>query len=885
MKLKQYLLLSLMSATLLLLTGCGGDEENDSTNNNVKPPNINLVYTQEASPQNPDPKTTGEGYYLDAAVEGLSYYCGKYEGVTNEKGRFWYEKKHSCSFYIGKLHIRTIPASKLKDNRIVIQESDPKVAQLLLTLNSNSNRSHIQIDATLSRTFNDDTYYKQSIQDADLHDLIEHTKEQFAQQGITLALTEVSENDAKAHIKESYTQSCGQQNFLLSTPKKADFLPQCPHQEESSDNIDTAIPTTQTPTTNTPPKNNTKKHYAHLPSKKEISDAMAVKFLNMATFGATQTQVEELKNMGIEAWVDHYLNMPYDAQQDSLLRKVIKRCTDIDYHSYDSTKHTVDEWLGTGITYRNQLRFFNQRKINGIHEIDHHFSLLFDQQIRGRNQLRQRVAYALSQLIIASESNDNFFHERGEALSYYYDLLMKHAFGKYRDLLYDVSLSPTMATFLTYASNPKAFVDPETNSTILPDENYGREIMQLFTIGLYQLNMDGTQIRENGQRVPTYTQEDVNNMSRVFTGLYYNNSQWGDTTFAADMTHPLACNQAYHDSEPKEVLGITLQGSDDCMQEVAAAVDMLMTHPNVAPFVAKKLILRLTKSNPTTAYVQRVAEVFAATQGDLKATIKAILLDEEIWKDIKEDRGTKIKEPYLAFTQMVRALEYKPVPSFYWTIPSNKSETQTIENPGFILDAYTRFPLYAYFGEFPTQSPSVFNFYDDAFQPDDDEFKIRGFVAPEIEIVTPKYAVAYNNFVSLLLYEASVPRVLERYGSSATPENNPKAYHASRTYMYQEYTEALPIAETNHFYDGLSKEEKTKAREKIATALVDLYSQKLLGKKLDSTQRQAIIEYYTKLNRWSNQNKDFAYKRREFIQFFVRPIILDILHTDTYMVN
>jgi len=464
---------------------------------------------------------------------------------------------------------------------------------------------------------------------------------------------------------------------------------------------------------------------------------------------------------------------------------------------------------------------------------------------------------------------------------------MKYAFGNYGDLLYDVSMSPTMATFLTYASNPKAFVDPDTNSTILPDENYGREIMQLFTIGLYELNMDGTEKRRDGKRIPTYEQEDVNNMSRVFTGLHYNNSQWGDTTFAADMTHPLVCDPQYHDSGPKTVLGITLQGSDDCAQDVRAAVDMLMQHPNVAPFVAKKLILRLTKSNPTTAYIRRVADVFATTHGDLGQTVKAILLDPEIWENIKEDRGTKIKEPYLAFTQMVRALEYKPLPTFYWTIPSNKTENAHIDDPGFILDAYTRFPLYAYFGQFPTHSPSVFNFYDDEFVPDDSEFKIRGFVAPELEIITPKYAVAYNNFVSTLLYEASVPRVLERYGSTATPENDPKAYHADRTYMYQEYTEAMPIADANHFYDGdLSASERTAARERMATALVDLYSQKLLGKKLDTDQRQAIIDHYRDLNRWSTQgSKSDAYRRREFVQFFVRPIVLDILHTDTYMVN
>ncbi len=942
---RQYAKSCLALGILFMLSGCGSDTTTSTTEATqpLSQPITTAPITNGDSTLTQ--QTSGEGYYIDTSVEGLAYQCGKFSGITDNNGGFQYEINQPCEFKVGALTIRQLDAAKLQKIKTIVVENDVKVAQLLLAIDTAEYSNQITIDPTIAKVFKEDSYFQQvSFETTSVSTLLEHTKESLETQGIFLTLPTISQEDVVAHLQSSFRKYCNQEGFVLTNENNSTFLGECNRQASMPDTPqpeNNASQHPETPSANTPDNNRTKNPhtsiennqstqeeiepeipqdnetdtrdeeqestplpsdenttdtettqpeqnpYGHLPKKEDITDAMAVKFLNMATFGATKSQIEEFKNMGAEAWVEYYLNMPYDEQQDSLLRKVIKRCTDIDYYSYDTVKHTVDEWLGTGITYRNQLRYFNQRKINGIHEIDHHFSLLFDQQIRGRNQLRQRVAYALSQIVIASESNDNFFHDRGEALSLYYDILMKYAFGKYRDLLYDVSLSPTMATFLTYANNPKKFVDPETNSTILPDENYGREIMQLFTIGLYQLNMDGTQIRENGQRVPTYTQEDVNNMSRVFTGLYYNNSQWGDTTFAADMTHPLACNQEYHDSEEKKVLGFTLQGSSDCMQEVAMAIDMLMTHSNVAPFIAKKLILRLTKSNPTTAYVQRVAEVFAATQGDLKATIKAVLLDEEIWKDITEDRGTKIKEPYLAFTQMVRALEYKPLPSFYWTIPSNKSETQTIENPGFILDAYTRFPLYAYFGEFPTQSPSVFNFYDDAFQPDDDEFKIRGFVAPEMEIITPKYAVAYNNFVSLLLYEASVPRVLERYGSDATPENNPKAYHASRTYMYQEYTEAMPIADANHFYDGdLSADEKRLARERIATSLVDLYSQKLLGKKLDNTQREAIINYYKNLNRWSTQgSKTDAYRRREFVQFFVRPIILDILHTDTYMVN
>jgi uncharacterized protein (DUF1800 family) len=623
--------------------------------------------------------------------------------------------------------------------------------------------------------------------------------------------------------------------------------------------------------------NTTTSSYDYIPKGSELTDAMAVKFLNMTTFGATPKLVKELKSKGVLNWVDEMLNTPYNPKKDSLLRKVIERCITIDAVSFDRkhTDLTVDDWLEDDNGY-----YFNRNKINGIKELDHHMTLIFDQHLRAKNQLRERVAYALSQIVIASESNDNFFKDRGEALSYYYDILNKHAFDNYADLLYDVSMSSTMATFLTYANNPKAYQDPDSGTTILPDENYGREIMQLFTIGLYKLNMDGTEVRKDGKRVPTYEQEDVNNMSRIFTGLQYRHANWGDSIYKADTTHPLICNMQYHDTEDKKILGTTISGGASCEDDIHSAINMLMNHPNVAPFISKKLILRLTKSNPKTDYVQRVASVFASTNGNLKETIKAILLDPEIWEDIKNNRGTKIKEPYLSATQVIRALDYKPTPWHEWVIPSTgRQQNQRIYNPGFITDG-----LYKYVGQYPTQSPSVFNFYDDAFEPDDSEFKIRGFVAPELEIITPMYDVAYNNFMSGLLYDTSISKIKDVKGEDVTPDTNAPYYRAFRTYMYVDYADALDIARNNHFADKLDNTQRAEARKQIATEIVDLFSQKLLGKILDDNTRNKIIDNY-KNGFWPSSTKTDARKMREFIQFWVRPIILEIIHTDEYMVN
>jgi len=615
---------------------------------------------------------------------------------------------------------------------------------------------------------------------------------------------------------------------------------------------------------------------SYIPKDSNLTDAMAVKFLNMATFGATPNLVRDLRSKGVVKWVDEQLAMEYSVEDESILHKLINFCLKVDWIRYsDDETLTIDDYLSE----ENDI-FFNQGRRNGLDEVAIHYSFLFDQNLQAKDQLRQRVAYALSQIIIASQSNDEFFTDRGEALSYYYDLLLQHAFGNYGELLYDISLSPTMATFLTYASNEKEYVDPETNATILPDENYGREIMQLFSIGLYELNINGTEKRVDGVRVPTYTQSDVNEMSKVFTGMYYAHSNWGDSILKGDTTHPLSCDENYHDMGQKSILGETIPAGQSCQADVRSAVNLLMKHSNVAPFISKKLILRLTKSNPTTAYIQRVAEVFEKSEGDLKATIRAVLLDEEIWENIKEDRGVKIKEPYIDFTQVVRAVDFQPLPWKEFQKASDSSEYVKVENPGFLTES-----LYGYLGENPTESPSVFNFYSDTFEPDDDEFKIRGFVAPELEIITAKYAVNYNNFLSTLLEDCSTQKRLYS-DESATPDAAPNLYRADRTYMYVDYKEAVDIAKNNGFGVELDSGNDEETKEKIATLLIDYYSQRLLGRKLTEDKRNAMIAHH-KDDYWRLRSDTTPLADMEFIleRYWIVPIILDITHTDEYMVN
>jgi len=630
--------------------------------------------------------------------------------------------------------------------------------------------------------------------------------------------------------------------------------------------------------------------YSYIPQKEQLSDAMAVKFLNMATFGATPELVQELKSKGVVAWVDDQLAMQYDPKKESILRKVIYRCINIAPQVYGitptDTNATIDSSYVDEFLIDDNGKNFNQNNRNGLSELKTHYSFVFDQHLRAKDQLRQRVAYALSQIIIASQSNDSFFTDRGETLSYYYDLLLKHAFGNYGDLLYDISLSPTMATFLTFANNEKEHTTAD-GVTVLPDENYGREIMQLFSIGLYELNMDGTEKRVDGHRIPTYEQTDVNEMSKVFTGLTYAHSRWGKILLKGDSTHPLDCYMQYHDTEEKHLLGAVLPSGQSCEEDVRSAVDLLMNHPNVAPFIAKKLILRLTKSNPTTQYVQRVAEVFAATGGDLKETIKAVLLDQEIWDNIKSDRGVKVKEPYIILTEVLRAMNFQPLPWFKYT---HDDRVYIEQNPGFLTES-----LYNYLGEFPTQSPTVFNFYDDAFEPDNYEFKVRGFVAPELEIYTAKYAVGLNNLIDTLSYETSIQRRIyynrkKENPYDYLPQKDPTRYKGwkTRTYMYIDFDEALDVARVNGFGPNLIENTNDAATTKrVMTALIDYLSYKLLGRKLNDEQRAMMIDRYgnMSLRKYNDTDLEHIIIKNDITVYRIVPMIMDIIHTDAFMVH
>ena len=902
----------LFFATLVTLgivfIGCGGGGGGSSTSSGASTKQTTTTTTDATNTTTTTgtttPKETIEsanvGYYVDAPIMGVAYKCGTKEGITDTQGRFYFQTDKACSFYLGNLLLRTLEAKQLKKG-VIVFEDNPKVARLLQTLNTSKESATLSVDALAVRALGEEKFQQTSIQNEQTEVLVAKIEDTIEQYGVVKDYKIASTTQVEEHLRQSYKNYCGSKEFLAMenaaekfgtcTTKPQTTNPTTPTtpNKNSADTNTTESDNNTTQTDTTPKETPVKKAYSeYIPQGDELSVAMAHKFLNMATFGATQELIKELQSKGVEKWVDVQLNMAYDEKKESILYGVLKTLlkTDAEYYGYDDTT-TPEDIIG-----KKTKKLFNVGKRNGPNELQHHSAQLFTRQVLDKAQLRQRVAYALSQIIVASESNDLFFYDKGEALSYYYDILLKNAFGNYGDILYDVSFSPAMGIFLTFVNNRKAYADAKTKTTILPDENYGREIMQLFSIGLYELNMDGTQKRVDGKRVSTYEQKDVNNMSRVFTGLGYENRLLGSESLWGDMIHPLKCTQNFHDEEAKEILGETLPAGQSCQEDIKSAIDLLMSHPNVAPFVAKKLIMRLTKSNPKPDYIQRVAEVFKDTHGDLKATIKAILLDEEIWEDIKADNGVKIKEPYMAFTALLRSVGLKALPYMKFN-PWRKKDVIQVDNAGIYLGergGYQIGSLYNTLGQWPTFSPSVFNYYEDDFTPDDYEFKVRGFVAPELEIVTAKYVVNTYSYLKTLLQQNAL-QYYDLDPSKDQVEEYMAKWRYDGFYGYIDYSDLVEIFAKGGAGESLKEvssdaKEKKAFFDKVIPQILDAVSIKLTGKVLPQKQREEMIAYYETFNNKYSSRKNTAEIRKNYLlRYLFVPMMLDIYQSDAFNVE
>jgi uncharacterized protein (DUF1800 family) len=442
------------------------------------------------------------------------------------------------------------------------------------------------------------------------------------------------------------------------------------------------------------------------PPTPAISKAEAYRFLNQATLGATEAEAQRLISLGYEAWIDDQFSQPVSLA----LPYVQQAYARLPPGTPDVTALHADR---LDIWFRNALT--------------------------APDQLRQRMAFALSETMVVSQNS--VLVALPFSVSGYYDTLARDAFGNFRSLMEDVTLHPSMGVYLSMLGNQKP--DPVRN--IRPDENYARELMQLFTIGLVQLNLDGTVKQDaQGQPLPTYDQQTIEGFAHVYTGW----SWAGAPAFVfaqPTLSNQVVPMQAYpeqHDTGVKRVLSYPgavltqIPSGQTPERDLDDALDNIFHHPNVAPFIARALIQRLVTSNPSPQYVERVARRFndngSGVRGDLEAVVKAILLDTEARSAPSSASAGKLKEPLLRLTQFWRAYRAHSDSGRYVGL-----------NPTALV------------GQGPLQAPSVFNFFSPFYAPPG-EISDQGLVAPEMQIATEYlntlssnlffvYAFCFNN--------------------------------------------------------------------------------------------------------------------------------------------
>lgn len=442
-----------------------------------------------------------------------------------------------------------------------------------------------------------------------------------------------------------------------------------------------------------------------------MTDADLARFLNQATFGATADEIANLKVMGIPAWLNAQFAAPATVYPD--LPAVP-----------GSAPASCD-----AICSRDQYSLFPMQ------------SAFFRNMLSAPDQLRQRVAFALSQIFVISGTTLNLPY----SFTPYQNILINNSFGNLEDILTQITLNPAMGDYLDMVNNGKP-----TSPSQQANENYARELMQLFSIGLYQLNQDGTQIKDAaGNAVPTYDQEMIKRFALVMTGWTYppkpgaTTSKYNPTYYLGDM---VAVDSNHENTQKTLLNGFVLPAGQTAKKDLADAIHNIFMHPNVGPFIGKQLIQHLVTSNPSPAYVARVSAVFAdngqGVRGDLKAIVRAILLDPEARGGMHAETSYgHLKEPALFMAQLLRAINAKS--DGVWLINRSSALGQNI-----------------YY------SPTVFNYY-----PPDNTLS-NGTGAPEFDIYNTSTALNRVNFLYSLLFSTVKGNVITPAAPDTTVTNS-----------------------------------------------------------------------------------------------------------------
>jgi uncharacterized protein (DUF1800 family) len=433
----------------------------------------------------------------------------------------------------------------------------------------------------------------------------------------------------------------------------------------------------------------------------------AARFLTQATFGPTSAEVDRLMSIGYAAWIDEQFAKPASTHR-------------INWEAADA-----------------KVKAANPTNANASIGQNGTIYSFWKSAVAGEDQLRQRVAFALSQIMVIS-MQDSAVGNEPRAVAAYLDMLADKGLGNYRDLLEGVSKHPLMGRYLSHLRNQKA--DPRTGR--VPDENYAREVMQLFSIGLHELNADGSQKLNGSTPIDTYGQDDIAGLAKVFTGWSYACPAWPDNNcfFGGSSGgnsdpdrwfKPMLGYAQYHSVDAKTFLGKTIaaQTAADPAASLKDGLDTLANHPNVGPFIGKQLIQRLVTSNPSAAYVSAVSAAFdnngQGVRGDMKHVVKTVLMHPEA--RTMSDRSGKVREPLLRMSAFLRAYGFGS--------DSGEFRVGNTDNPGTSL------------GQTVLRSPSVFNFYRPGYVAPGTATASAGLVAPEMQILHETSASGYVNTV------------------------------------------------------------------------------------------------------------------------------------------
>ncbi len=445
----------------------------------------------------------------------------------------------------------------------------------------------------------------------------------------------------------------------------------------------------------------------------KISQKEASLFLQQASIGANLETINYVSNIGKKAWIKEQFKKDKNDSCEKKVKIIWKHFV----------KDLSNKWGKNNIVGNELvLPYWMYWRMSW-----------WDTILKTDEILRHRIALALSEILVISDKSILELNSFG--LSNYYDMLYKNAFGNYEDLLYDVSMHPCMGVYLTHLNNPKE----DKSKNIHPDENFAREIMQLFTIGLYELNLDGTKKLKNNKPIATYDNDDIKEMAKVFTGLGPGEYWWPWEDYSSspiywgvvenkvpniNLSVPMKEFDEYHDNNEKILLKKKkLNANQGTKKDIKQSISFLVKEQNTAVFISKKLIQSLVTSNPSKSYIKDITKVFMRNKngitGDLKSVVKAILLHKEA------NSGIKMKEPMLRCTQVLRAF-------------NAYNQSDKLWGTGFMMDETIK--------QHPLSAPSVFNFFQNDYSPHGNLEKQK-LVAPEFQMMDASTSIAYVNLM------------------------------------------------------------------------------------------------------------------------------------------